>query len=102
MSNWKRTLNLLPEWNHAKDNEIDFQELAGIISLRLDRLAPFSDRPYVEEARQELVYEFESLSLDDDATVEDFDSLMNELYDWADTSLDGNFGGDKVCWVKTF
>lgn len=36
---------------------------------------------------------------DDD--VEVFDSAMYDLYEWADTALDENWNGKKMCWVKT-
>lgn len=44
---------------------------------------------------------FEEVSQDADMGEDDFDFAMEELYDWADTSLDNKFGGVKMCWINT-
>lgn len=100
MAQWQRTLRLQPEWGRAQDGSVPVHELAGVIAARLKSLVPFKDER-VEDARQDLIREFEQLSQDDDTDVEEFDHWMNELYDWGDQSLDGKWNGKKVCWIDT-
>ena len=107
MAYWQRTLNLLPEWKQAQGGAISSQQMAGVISARLLGLRPFGGNDFgVDYEREEIAERFEDLSTDVDAHVEEFDDLMSELYDWADTLLDGTggkvFGAKKACWVKTF
>jgi hypothetical protein len=101
MANWQRTLDLLPEWSKALDDELAVQQLAAVVATRLRALTPFSDED-IESKRIELAEEFEDLSKDESADGPEFDWLMNTLYDWGDTPLDPKFNGKKVCWIKTF
>lgn len=100
MANWQRHIYLNPEWEQAQEGEISTRELATVVSKRLKALTPFKDE-YVEQSRLDLVDEFEAAAEDADLTVDDFDYLMNELYDWGDIRLDGNWNGKKVCWIDT-
>lgn len=76
-------------------------ELAGTVAERLAALAPFPGEDDINEERDEIVGEFELLSEDPDATVEEFDEIMWRLYDWGDTKLDGHWNGKKCCWIET-
>lgn len=97
MAKWQRTLNLLPEWERAKNDEITVTELGRVTADRLSALRPFGIE-YLDTQREELAEQFRDVR-----DVADFDYAMSELYDWADTPLDNNpFGGLKVCWVRTF
>lgn len=97
MANWKRHMSVEDVW---ETNDIHL--IAQAASERLKVLTPFTDYPFIEDRRIELVSELESFSKDPDVTVADFDSLWNDLYDWGDISLDGNWNGEKVCWIATF
>lgn len=100
MANWQRHLKLQPEWGQAQDEEISPQELAAVIAKRLKALMPFKDG-YAEQQRLDLVDDFEAAAEDADLTVNDFDYLMSELYDWGDIRLDDKWNGKKVCWIDT-
>ncbi len=106
MTDWQRTLNLLPEWERAQDNEISPQQMAGVISKRLLDLEPFSGDDFgIDHERVVMAEAFEDLSTGTEAGAEEFDALMSDLYDWADTRLDdgvGLFGAKMACWVRTF
>ena len=103
MARWQRTLKLQPEWDKAAEDEITVNQLAGVIARRLKDLRPFGgDLAYLDEARDEIVDEFDWLAKDADAGTDDFDNIMESLYDWADTRLDDDWNGKKVCWVDRF
>lgn len=93
MANWQRKLNL-------KDASNDVQLIARTAAERLRSMQPFGDEA-LDGGRIDLAYEFESLAEYNTVTVPDFDSVMESLYDWADTSLDGIWNGKKACWVAT-
>lgn len=108
MARWERELDLTPKWGQFQDDpdaaydEAKLADLAGFVASRIKTLAPF------KEPNEDLNYELEGILecfedfRDNPDSVGAFDSLMDELYDWADTSLDGIFNGHKACWVKTF
>jgi hypothetical protein len=96
MANWVRRLELKDVWGSK-----DISLIARTLSVRLLALAPYADE-WVEDKRIYLACDFESLSKDTTADAEDFDCIMEELYDWADTPLDDKPFGAKVCWVSTF
>ena len=106
MADWQRTLNLLPEWKQTQDGKISPSDMAGVISKRLLDLRPFGGDEFgVDHERVVMAEAFEDLSTDAEVDTEEFDALMSDLYDWADTRLDdgvGFFGAQKACWVKTF
>lgn len=100
MANWQTTLNLLPEYNHARDGKITIQALAAVVAARLDGLKWPTE---FESDKDDLVDEFRGLSEDTDATVNDFDAVLERLYDVADSRINTTpWPYDKLCWVKTF
>ena len=110
MAEWQRKIYLQPEWDQSKDGEITIQVLAGVVASRLKECAPLDLEQYksgidgnaawANNKREELIEEFESMADDTDLTVDDFDSLMNDLYDWGDTPLTtGFFQAKKVCFI---
>lgn len=100
MTEWKHTLNLLPEWTLAADERLTIQQMAGIIAERLRRL-DFSNEDYNHE-RDDIAEAFEGISADDETTDYDFGTVMNALYDFGDTQVSGAFfDAVKLCWVKT-
>ncbi len=104
MTDWQRKLQLQPEWDQAAEHEITIQQLAGVIADRLRVLAPFTDEfEDIDDQRQELADQFESMSQDETLTTSQFDYLMNDLYDWGDTQIGGKFfDAKKVCWINRF
>lgn len=108
MAKWERELDLTTDWGafqndpDAAYDEVRLAGLAGLIASKIKLLEPF-DAP-----NEDLNYELEGILecfedfRDNPDSVEAFDSLMDELYDWADSSPYGKFNGRKACWVKTF
>lgn len=101
MADWQRTLNIVEEWEQAQEYEIAPQQLAIVIAERLNNLQNFNDS-VIDGIKSYLVMQFQLFSENEDADENYFNELMRELYTWGDISLDGKFGGKKVCWVKTF
>lgn len=100
MADWQRTLRLNPEWQRAQDGDLSIQYLASTTARRLKSLSPFGDDA-IDDERDELVWQFEQIAADQDASTSDFDAVMGDLYDWADTRLDEKWAGKRVCWVDT-
>ncbi|TRZ83698.1 hypothetical protein D4R86_00260 [bacterium] len=106
MANWQTKLNISDIWNKAKNKEITTADLSKEIAKKLSALQtrlPKSiaeDESLVEEMTC-LIEEFESASTDPDMDVDDFDSIMASLYDWADTSINDEWPSKKVCWINT-
>lgn len=102
MANWQRTLNLLPEWKMRIDDEISLQDLSRVVAERLSAVKQLGISD-LDEQRDDLVHQFKEMSNDTSLTVDEFDEVLNELYDWGDTHIDGSIlAGKKACWIKTF
>jgi hypothetical protein len=98
MAQWQRTLDVKDVWESE-----DIHLIAQTAADRLQALTPLTDEFYwLEDKRLELIDELRALAEDENADTRDFDYVWNDLYDWADTPLDENWNGKKVCWVKTF
>jgi hypothetical protein len=103
MADWKRKLNLLPEWDMAKEGKITTAELATSVADKIRNLEPFPEEHRSLNEELELIeFDFREAGKDPDLDVDDFDSLMDTLYDWADTPLDDKWNGAKACWIMTF
>lgn len=102
MAQWQRKLILNPEWDQAQDNLITTQEMARSVAAKLRALKPFkAEFDDINEERDEIAENFEALSEDGAATQRDFNSAMEDLFNWGDQRLDGDWNGKKVCWVDT-
>ena len=91
MINWKSTLNISDLHRAHRAGEITVQELAaGVVTrFKANRFAK-EDEGF---AAEEIIDWLEDLSEDPDATVNDYDGVLNELYNFADY--------DHRIWVKT-
>lgn len=101
MPQWQRTLKIGSHWKDAQAGKISHHQLATVLGALLKAMEPLNDEG-LDEARQDLAGAFEDLAADKGATVSDFDDLMHDLYDWADTKLDDKWNGKAVCWVDAF
>jgi len=101
VANWINKLNLSYVWDKANDYEISVQELARITAERLSNINKWLDEDLIW-LRDNLVDEFETIAEDEEAGLADFNYVMQDLYDWADTPLDSNWAGKKVCWIETY
>lgn len=97
MTYWLRELDIVTEWEQAEEGAITPQELARIISSKLN-LMKATGNEGVDADLENFVERFKDFSNDPFAEAEDFDKLMWDFYDWADTELPG---GSKACWVRT-
>ena len=99
MTNWVTTLNLADVYHEGHP----IPELSGIVAKRLKAIRIPNEDEYLTSQRDNIVSEFELLAADATSDAEDFDSIMSDLYDWADTPLDNAsmFERKKLCWVKT-
>lgn len=100
MAIWKQTLNLMDVFTSVQDEEISPREGLEKILSRFVALKPYEDE-YVEGERQHLIEEIEMI-IDDDNDFEDVDYVLNELYDFGDIKISGEFfDAVKACWIKT-
>jgi hypothetical protein len=99
MANWIYKLELKDLWEQRDKGKITISELAKAVADRIEKATFFKIKTN-EEALREIVMDFEGC--DDD--VEEFDSILEQLYDWADTPLRTPLGKmqRKMCWINTF
>ena len=96
MADWQRTLPLKDVWPSR-----DPKQIAAAIAERLPKLRAFDD-PVIDDERDMLVDGFKAIADNPSADVDDFDRVLERLYDWGDQRLDDDWNGQKVCWVQTF
>jgi hypothetical protein len=102
MANWQRKLVLNPEWGQAQEHEISVQQLARSVATKLRALKPFkAEFDDINEGREEITENFEALAEDETATQANFNSALEDLFNWGDQRLDGDWNGKKVCWIDT-
>ncbi len=98
MANWKYRLELKDLWKAKNEEKISISELAKEVAKRIEKADFFSIKSN-EQALRQIIMDFEDCSDD----VEEFDSILEQLYDWADTPL-FTIRGEmqrKICWVNT-
>lgn len=100
MANWQSELDLSDLWKSFNEGEIVVNMLSHKVSNRLKDLKVVEDKDIIME-RDDIADEFEMLGMEDNPSIDDFDNVLERLYDWGDISLDGKCGGKKVCWIKT-
>jgi phosphodiesterase/alkaline phosphatase D-like protein len=96
VSKWTNKLDLKDLWKQREEEKIDIETLGKEVAKRI-RLLPCYEKEI--DTLEEIVERFESIS---DNDVEEFDSILADLYDWGDTPLDNNWNGRKMCWIGTF
>lgn len=107
MSQWQRTLDLQESWVKAVNDELPVHVLAKEIAEKLRALKPLvepgedSQESWANFKLDDVAREFENIAEEESDDVQWFDFAMSELYDWANISLDNQFGGKKNCWVRT-
>ncbi len=100
MANWQRKIDISQLHHDFQAGTITVQQLAAGVAKKV-RLVPDFKRDHIDLSRDEIAEEFEALSEDENADINDYDNVLSNLYDWADMSLDGQFNGKKVCWIET-
>lgn len=105
MSDWQFRVDFADVWH--QDHPAWY--IAEVIVGRLEELEPKIRqrggsfyRRMAFELQSEIIPLFEEIVDEQGENFEEFNYALDQLYDWADTSLDGVFGGKKMCWVATF
>lgn len=102
MAQWQRTLDLSDVWDKGLERKISVSTLSAIVVERLKALPSFGIRhSSIDEEKENIIEEFKILAEDPTADFDDFDCVLEDLYNWGDISLDGKFAGKKVCWIRT-
>jgi len=87
MANWKYTTDFSMFY---RSDSFTVKEKAGLIAKKLDKIY----QKTVSIDLEDIIYNFRDFSeSSDDLTVEDFDCLMEDLYNYADR--------DHMIWIKT-
>jgi hypothetical protein len=101
MSDWQRKLDFSSYTEKYDNGELSIQEFEKIVAEKLKALRDFDDYD-IDLTKEDLIFEFEDIAADEEDGYgeQDFNYVLDRLYDWGDTSLDGKFGGKKVCWIQ--
>ena len=125
MSNWQFTLELgdfYHDYDPDSDESISLIDLSQktvneinklILEIRkkvkIGKKLRVKNRHFVEsisdmadDLKNNILPLFEELVEFESDDVNGFDYAMAELYDWADTPLDNDWAGKRMCWVNTF
>jgi len=97
MADWKYKLRIKEPWQAAKRGEIDLQELARYIVTGLQRIAIHEPE---DDDLQQIIDDFQAV--DEQFTRDDFDDVMENLYNWGDCRLSVTWPAERLCWIETF
>lgn len=98
MSQWMNKLDIKDIWAKLEDEELDVSEGGKQIAERFRALRPRIPITFYAQQLDDIAYAFEDI---EEGDKDGFNAAMSDLYDWGDTSLDGKFGGKKLCWIAT-
>ena len=95
MTDWLNKLDVSNLWKQFDNDEVNPQEVANEMTKRLNFIYNKHNirTGYLDELT-DVINQFEELSQDESATLSEFNSIMSDLYDWADFNHN--------CWIKTF
>lgn len=91
---YQRELDIRDRHREWSETQVDL--LAKTVATRLRNLMPFPD-DYLEFEKIDIAQAFDRLGDNDEATPDQFDDLMDRLYNWGEHKLSGSL---KVCLVK--
>lgn len=106
MANWTHKLELKDLHAKYQNVEITPDVLGAEVARRLRAMLELNTPPIADELKgeaEEIALEFESMEND----IEEYDSILGRLYDWADTTLPHDptisfHATPKLCWINTF
>jgi len=103
MANWQMKIELGDFW-HKYPDELSLQEVAQKLVERLNgaKTEVAKRFPGYLDEFIECIENLEPFAEDPDSNVDSFDFVLEDLYDWADTKLDDEWNGKKLCWINTF
>lgn len=95
MSKWLHKLDLQDIWKKYDSNDMTVSEIGKEIAERVRKLKCYKK---YEDILEEIVLNFEFVE-----DLAEFNSFMNELYDWGDIKIGQQKGifKDKLCWIAT-
>ena len=107
MSNWVKKIDLKDVWNKTEDGELSILALTKILVERLSVIHySKKDSGSFEQLNQdleEITGWFEDLIEDENNDADEFDSILNELYDFGDRTISNNkpfHDADKALWIN--
>ena len=106
MTNWTTEIDFTEFWDNDYPIEEIAQKAAGKVrelGIKIGGILALGHKSFSDDDLSELedlAFEFENVE-----SVEGFDWVMEDLYNWADELTLDNIGGfgnsNKKCWVKT-
>lgn len=119
MADWQFKLEFKDLWKGEEAGELSLIDVTKGVVERIGKLLPeiraraartvsadallaSTLEDMADELENDALPMFEELVETENEDTEDFDLALEVLYDWADSPLDNNFGGKKMCWINTF
>lgn len=105
MSNWQMRIDLSDFW-HKYPDELTLHDISKKLVAKLKLAHPEVKKRFPRYSKSfiTIIKEFELFANGEvtlNSNVEEFNQILDRLYDWADTSLDNEVGGKKLCWINT-
>jgi len=107
MSHWVKKIDLKDVWNEAENGELSILALTKILVERLSVIHySKKDSERFEQLNQdleEIIGWFEDLIEDENEDADEFDSVLNEIYDFGDRIISNNkpfYDTDKALWIN--
>ena len=93
MRRWRYKVRLIDIWNCAKKGELTAAQVGLAVARRIKSTLPALE--YRHDVRGgELAHILNNLeSLHSQATLDEFDDILDDLYDWANW--------EQKCWIQT-
>lgn len=103
MARWRHRLDFRPFWN---DDSLIIQEKAKRASEAIEKTFPLYLTPENEDFDMDLDMindYFKGVAEDPLANADDFDEVIEQLYDWGDQEVKpfGEWPRNKMCWIAT-
>ena len=88
---WQSKIDIREDWKLADERQVTPEQLGQRIAEKLRHL-PLEVRCQDHDDLEWIIDDLEGIA--PDATFDDFDIVLETLYDWADV--------EKRCWITTF
>lgn len=111
MADWQLKLDLTDIWEKSTKETAEtgmvpdwfVTELIKRLEILLEEIKKNNNikiRSMAEEL-EDIILEITCMRYPEGIEKDDFNQKWDDLYNWADTSLDGMVGGKKMCWIAT-
>jgi len=102
MAQWQLTFDFSGFWKKYPDELSTKEVCEKVVSvLNFEKNNVHKLFPDYEYDLDDIISKFDDLSKEDNPDIDDFDHILEELYDWADEPLDNKWNGKKLAWIKT-